>query len=795
MSLIDYIPFINNEALFQFVALLIFYTLIVAAGSKYFRSEPLKTGFVVSLFLSVITGNIGPFITVIFFFVASYMYGRLSCKALKLEINYNDWTWCILIGAGLIGTIIGILAHFPVNYKSVYLIVLMLPVIFEWKSLHEILDKVKYLIAARYNDERQNSYLDMLITVFGSVYFTVALMPELSHDALASHLFIPSYVSQVNQWGFDVNTYVWAVMPLLADWIFTISYMLGGETASRIINIGFLFILCKLIYNFVVFLGGNKTGAKWTILLFLSMPLTFTESSSLYVEVIWASFIISGVLAIFKLSMFDLDQRKHILFAGILFGFAFSTKVITATIIPPLLFVLLLSYKKWFFKETHISLFIGLLFFCLVGMVPYVTAWVIAQNPVFPFFNSVFKSPYYFAESFNNPRFNSGLTIDFLYQMIFNSGKYLESQSGVTGLHWITIFLPSIVYVVFTKNARALTLVFVSILTVVIVFKFQSYLRYIFPSFILLTVVIGIFVSRLYDKHTNWIKVFLPIAVLTLMFNILFLSAGAEYRDFPIKSILTDKTRLDYLENRLPIRNSVQVVNQLNIKKSPVAVFSHPLVAGLSSDAYYPSWYNHKFNALVRSANTERAMADMLRSQNIEYVILDNLWGDKNQRQSIIDATEEVLQFGNGKISVRKLRKEYVKHYQLKTELLQNPKFLNRDGWSLSSKVTVLPTNEISVTASKVASQVVPVIPGNHYIKAIVAKCGEASGQGRLQINWLDKKSEFISVDINVFDCNKDYKEHLMSVQAPKNATMAVIYAAAHTELPIVIKEIHFYNE
>ena len=36
-------------------------------------------------------------------------------------------------------------------------------------------------------------------------------------------------------------TYVWAVMPMLGDWLFSVGYMLGGETAARLINVGFIY--------------------------------------------------------------------------------------------------------------------------------------------------------------------------------------------------------------------------------------------------------------------------------------------------------------------------------------------------------------------------------------------------------------------------------------------------------------------------------------------------------------------------------------------------------------------------
>ena len=69
-------------------------------------------------------------------------------------------------------------------------------------------------------------------------------MPEIGHDALATHLFIPAYIQEYLRWDFNVNYYVWAVGPKLGDWIITIPYLLGGETAVRLFNISTIFIIC-----------------------------------------------------------------------------------------------------------------------------------------------------------------------------------------------------------------------------------------------------------------------------------------------------------------------------------------------------------------------------------------------------------------------------------------------------------------------------------------------------------------------------------------------------------------------
>ena len=72
-------------------------------------------------------------------------------------------------------------------------------------------------------------------------------MPETGHDALATHLFIPAFISYKHEWGFNPELYVWSVTPMLGDWIYSISYMLGGEVASKLVTFMFICILAYLI--------------------------------------------------------------------------------------------------------------------------------------------------------------------------------------------------------------------------------------------------------------------------------------------------------------------------------------------------------------------------------------------------------------------------------------------------------------------------------------------------------------------------------------------------------------------
>ena len=777
----------SDIAFRRYLVFLLVSILLVVMGAKWSRRSPIIIGGILVVGLALLAGAIWPLLVTIWFATASSILGMSILSAFRIGKNSSNWMVRLLVGAGAYGTAVGLLAHFPANYPGIYGTALAAPLILGWRSLLELNATVRTWFAESKPLETRVRWLEVSIAAVALVHFVVALMPEVGHDALAMHLFIPAHLSLRHQWGFDVSTYVWAVMPMLGDWIFAIGYMLAGETAVRLINVGFIFVLGWLIRALVLWAGGSALGARWAVLIFLSTPLTFTESSSLFIESVWAAFVVAGTLTVLRSCSSTGNQKIDLPVAGILLGCALAAKAITFTILPVLLLLLIWRYNLWLRVEVYRGPLIGLGLFMMLGLIPYLTSYWLTGNPVFPFFNKLFQSSYYPAVNFDSsPIFGKGLTWDVLYMVTFHSEKYLESNAGAGGFQWLLLFVPAVISLAVTWQRRGLALLLVGALSVALTFQSVSYLRYIFPSFAILTAVIGVAFSGGSSAQLLLYRFGHIIGSVVVGLNLLFLSAGAQYCDFPLKSVFSENGRETYLQSRLPIRNAVELVNCLNRGRTPVAVFSSPLTAGLAADGLYPNWYNCQFQSLINTAETERAVVDVLLSKNVDFIILDANWGTAKKRLLIEKATDKLLELES--ITVRTLRKEH----QFHTELLKNPGFSSVDGWVLADGAVITPMDELVVSVALPAYQAVPVTPGRRYLNTIKARCEDQPTQGRIQVNWLNSKSQFISTDIRVFDCLPSLAEHSMEVIAPPKAAFAVVYATGHTSTPIVFKEISF---
>jgi hypothetical protein len=298
---------------------------------------------------------------------------------------------------------------------------------------------------------------------------------------------------------------------------------------------------------------------------------------------------------------------------------------------------------------------IGLSLFVIIDSDPYFTAWLISGNPVFPFFNGVFQSIYYEASNFNNAPYNTGITWDFLYKIIFDSKSYLEATNGATGFQWLLLLPTSILLLIIKWNKKAMLLLLTSILCISAAFYSQSYLRYSFPIFILVGASISVSVNSIIKLHPVTYKVLVGLGVITIGLNILFFSSATwTYRSLPLSVLVDKESKRDYLTIRSPVRIAVEEINHINIKQLPVAFLTNETyAAGLNSDALYPTWHNNLFRREIYKITSSEHAIGVLSKYNLDYIILDSNWSDVKHRTAIEMASIEVMKFGY--ISVRKL--------------------------------------------------------------------------------------------------------------------------------------------
>lgn len=782
------LPWSGTASLLRFLVFLIVTAVAVGLLARKLRGNTFLAAAALAVLLAVIAGAVWPLLVTLWFALASSLVGRWLLQKLKVQEGESRLTF-FLMGAGFYGTLAGLFAHLPVNYPGTYGIALLTPLLLGRNILRQWFNELTNLIVETRWKPGSSDWVNLAISAVTLVYFVVALMPEVGHDALTVHLFVPAHLAQRHQWGFDAGTYVWALMPMMGDWIFSIVYMLGGETAARLINVFFILVLTRLVHELVLWAGGKAAGAKWAALILLSSPLTFAEGNSLFIESVWASFVVAGTLAILKASTADTSQGRQLTSAGALLGYALATKAVSFTFLPVLLLPLIWRYKTWFKAGVVRTLLPGLCLFLLFGCIPYVTAWWMTGNPIFPYFNQIFHSSLWPSTNFEDPRWSKGLTWDFIYRVTFQTDKYLESTPGAAGFQWLLVFLPVLAVLVSTWHRRGLVLAAIAAVSILLCFQSMAYLRYIFPAYVVLAAVMGVGISVISTMTVLQARLVQGVAAVAVLLNILFFSAGPYvYREFPIGSIFDEAHRDAYLSHRLPIRNAVKLVNAINLQQTPVAVFGTPQVAGLAANALMANWYNPTWLNAFLTVKTRQDVVDLLLTNRVDFIIADAPPEEQKAQRALLDqVTIKVAQFGA--IGVLRFRDDF----RFNKELLINPDFSAMQGWILSGEALFdAASGTVVVSVSSPITQSVKVNSGQRYKNTVVARCHKGPTQGRVQVNWHDAKGQFVSPDIQLFACTPDWQEVSMEVTAPDNAARADVYATGHMATTLEFKSVSF---
>ena len=787
--LADWPKILPWEKLTDFYGVLAIYFAAVALAmvtARLFRLRFFATALVLVVAITLATGNFGALLAVSALLCACVALGDGLAKLMKLK-HWSSIEERLLIGAGIYGTIISVIAFFPVNYPGVYALAIAAPIVWMRRPL---VRRLRLALAFSRAPREKPLRLDLVrLATFGVIviHLLVSLLPEVGADGVGVHMLIPSTLFAQAHWGFDPHQYVWSVTTMLANWLFAIGYMLAGETSAKLIHFAFTLVLARQSFVLARWAGAGR-HARWAPLLLLTSPIVYTETSSLYNDVVWSCFLVAGSMAIFRFAFNPGQYARHnLIYGAATFGFALATKALTLLYIPVLTLVLLYRIRSLFSARLALASIAAVVIFLISAAPPYATAFLVTGNPVFPFFNEIFKSPYFEAKNFTNQSYHNSLAWDTFYEFTFGSAKYIEGTNGASGFMWL-LALPATLFALLApkRRWRALLVVGVSIACIGATFSSQSYLRYILPVFAMISGVIAASFAREDGgaESASWPPIVIA-SWATVALNLLFITAGSwTYRSLPIQALVNEEHRRTFLETHSPMRLTTKLLNEINDESRSVAFFTvHSYGGGLHANALYANWYNPSFLAAATALRSKEQVGQIMLRFGATFLILDEAWGTPEARDAIRAATEEVASFRG--FSVRRLPLEA----EFTTDLVRNGDLNGPDNWGVPPGA-VIQDGVARVTVDLPITQIVKVTEGKQYLNEVEARCLSEKTTGRVQINWMSAADKIVGVSIQVWECEPNWNVYRQTVTAPADAATAMVYGAGHTEKPIEINKI-----
>ena len=211
-----------------------------------------------------------------------------------------------LLGAAVWIFVMTLAARTAVNYAAVWAGLLAIPVLLDVRGVGRRLARCwQVLRGAELRGVTERLAFALLTFVLLAHWF-VALMPETSADGLAMHLAIPANIAANHAMTFEPSRWVWAVMPMGADFSYAIVYLLGGEYAAHLLDYAMLLTLCAVLY-YAMRRWVCRPVSFLMLALFASTPMVQLVTGSLFVENILAAMIVGMMAALWRFS--DSGQR------------------------------------------------------------------------------------------------------------------------------------------------------------------------------------------------------------------------------------------------------------------------------------------------------------------------------------------------------------------------------------------------------------------------------------------------------------------------------------------------------
>jgi len=624
----------------RFGAFAIFWLAVALIFGFFARRWLLAAVTLVVVGCSICAVGIAPVATVLFFVFSVTVLGRLLFGA-NLE-----GPLAMLAGTAIWIALLNLTARLPIHYSATYLAALALPLAigfrdakhlaFEWLSLL----RPRKLLPAEFFPVALACFLLTAI-------WLIVLAPEVSNDGLAMHLAIPADIALHHAYTVDFRHFVWALMPMGADLCYAVVYLPGGEYAARLLNFAMLTGMALLIFQAARSFLSTACAALLAAL-FLSTPIAYLVTGSLFVENFVAFMTLGAVVALWRLE--ELRSPQSLFLAALLLGCSISLKAgALAAGLPGIVILFLLSRRR-----PALAL-AGALLALALGAFPYAGAWLATGNPFFPFANGLFPSQ---LVAIRDTSFSQPLSWRTPWDLTFHTSRYFEGQPGSFGFEYL-LFLPVLAAgAIAARSFRARTAILLGLASAVSVAAVQPNARYFYFTTPLLLVGTAASLLWLRARDHRLFHAAIAAAFAAAFANIWFLPAADWYhRDFYTAPLFSAAGRAKYLHDLAPEREVIAWINRTH-PTGPVLMADSSDIAGLVPPVYTNNWHDYSFVEQVRQAREPDDVFRIFRRYGIERMVIDRArhqTGAAGPLNALIAACGEP-EFSSGSITSLRIR-------------------------------------------------------------------------------------------------------------------------------------------
>ena len=479
-----------------------------------------------------------------------WLLRRLGAKSVDVPLEWVCLACTIgLVLLSMVGLTLLLVHRMSARWTWILLLALTL---IQWRSFLGWFERIRHKATARSVSRIGHALPEqgVLLVLLGVIFLfnlAWALAPEIQFDGTWYHLAAPkAYLAEhglVNlPYGYNAH---------LVETIFTVALALHGQIVAKLLVLAMSVMAAFGVYALGRSLFNPRVGL-WAAALFYSTPLVSWLSSTTYIDLVVALFLVATLLAFLRWR--ETRQIVWLLATGFLGGAAVGTKLTALFGLPVIAFLLLMDLLRTpeLSAGSKVKALAGCALAASLVAAPYfLIVYIFTGNPFFPLLNGVFTTGSFRAAANLNAdagKFSLGysplvfLKLPFVFT--FQSQRFGEGlPAGALGIALALLPL-GLLYLMARRNVAVILLTICAVFLALLGYT-MPYGRYYIP---ILPVVVVLAIAAVIDfSSVTWLKRFnlaclgaglvAQVAVIPLMYwNIpervpLSLALGAESQE------------------------------------------------------------------------------------------------------------------------------------------------------------------------------------------------------------------------------------------------------------------------
>lgn len=602
-----------------------------------------------------------------------------------------------------------------------------------------------------------------------SIQLAHAAFPERQHDALTFHLLVAETVKETGQWHFAGDFLVGAVQPLGGNLLNSIAYVIADEPGAKLMNYVFVLVGSALLYSIVLRFG--RVPAVLATLLVLSCPIAFLEADGIYAD----NFLLLCVTAALGLTALwpTLSSRDRLLSSAIVLG-GLPTAKLHGVVVASIIFISLMARKVWKdLAATRAWVWILALGLMVLGVTPYLIAFYVTGNPVFPFFNGIFQSPYFDPSNFQAP-YSSQLTFGTVHDLTFHTSKHFQGADGTFGFQSVAFLAVSVVAMFVRPRFFPITALALFAVYFLAIASQTADARYFYASMPALSVAIAFLLGLFAENSSRLANGIATASVVAISgLNVAFYpGAGWMLPQFNPAALIDPIQREQMILEAVPQRKLIDEVNSTEGPRGRVVLMGQPVGFPLQGEPIYVNWYMPKVFAEMVALKTDDDVKNWLASLGATHLIIptqgEAIWNEDVIRHYLSTEAEPVEVLGNQAL------------YRVPDSAAFSAVLVSANEWQKWAIGTSAITEDgVRVTPGQNISFTTPAMSSlQKKLKIdLKATCENNHGQVNIQVNWTIRNTPNPIVVGKALPCANGASDQISAVfDRPRNAVAAVIY-------------------